>query len=298
MYNITFGDGYGVGELPLPIDFNDDGTISPKGYTPTPTSSTGGSSTGGIGIRIPPADDEMPWEPIIPEVAPPTAMFDLVSYEGYNVQFINESLGNIDSLLWDFGDGTFSTEESPLYTYAEAGTYIVRLWVSNAGGDDYHSESVITVDPTPSIGFNFAIGGYTGYFTNLSNTADYLWDFGDGQTSTARFPKHTYATTGDYTVTLKTGGLTLSKTVKIDVEILLEWTDNSDNEDGFKIERSPNGTDGWEEIAVITSPDIESYGVTKAKDGVDSAVINFFRVLAYSGAGESGYSNIANVRCS
>ena len=152
--------------------------------------------------------------------------------------------------------------------------------------------------PAPVADFNFGIGGDTLYLTNLSNTAEVLWDFGDGTTSTSRDPKHVYATTGEYVVTLKTQGLTIQKTVKIDVEILLEWQDNSDNEEGFKIERSPDGSTGWEEIAVITNPDIESYGVTLAKDGVDSAVMNFFRVYAYSAGGDSGYTNIANVRCS
>ena len=293
MYNITFGDGYGLGELPLPIEINEDGTISTVGVTPVEST----SSSAGIGISIPPLE-EIQYQPIIPEIAPPTAMFTSVTYGGYNVQFINESLGNVPILSWDFGDGFTSNEWSPIHTYATAGTYEVRLSVSNGGGSDYFVESVVTVDPAPVIDFDFAIGGYTTYFTNLSNTRDYLWDFGDGVTSTARDPKHLYAATGSYTVTLKTGGLTLQKTVKIDVEILLTWDDNADNEDGFKVERSPDGSTGWVEIVDITNPDIESYGVTLAKDGIDSAEMNFFRVLAYNGIGESGFSNIANVRCS
>ena len=290
-YVLTFGDGYDIGTGNLPLHLNDDGTITTNGYTPTPTQ--GHTSSSGIGIT--PGDE--PWNPIIPEVAPPTARFDSVSFNGNEVQFINESLGNVETLLWDFGDGQTSTEEHPIHVYSESGTHVVRLWVANDGGGDYHTVTIITVDPPPSIGFNFAIGGYTVYFTNLSNTSSYLWDFGDGQTSTAKDPKHTYTITGDYTVTLKTGGLTLQKTVKIDVEILLTWDDNSDNEDGFKIERSPDGSTDWVEIVAITSPDITSYGVTQAKDDVDSSIPNYFRVLAYKGDVNSGYSNIANVRC-
>ena len=295
-YDPTFGDGYDSGTGNLPLHLNDDGTITTNGYTPSPIQ--GHTSSSGIGIPIPsPDDDDMPWNPIVPEVAPPTGRFDSVSYEGYEVQFINESLGNIESLLWDFGDGQTSTEEHPIHTYAEGGDYIVSLTVSNSGGTGYWAVSVTTVDPIPEADFNFAIGGYTVYLTNLSNTSGYLWDFGDGQTSTDKHPKHTYATTGEYTVTLTTGGLTLQRTIKVDVEILLEWEDNSGDEEGFRIERSPNGSTDWEEIAVVGA-DITSYGVTLAKDGIDSAEMNFFRVYAYIGETDSDNpTNTASVKC-
>ena len=80
------------------------------------------------------------------------------------------------------------------------------------------------------------------------------------------------------------------------MEILLEWDDNSDNEIGFKIERSSDGSTDWAQIAVVGAG-TESYGVTLAKDGVDSNIINFFRVYAYNGTGDSGYSNTSSVRC-
>ena len=212
--DVVYGEGYSSSDSPFELD--DSGRPVVIGYGPGPPPSQG--STAGIGIPNPPEPapseptiQDMPYIPLIPEVAPPTAMFDSVSYEGYKVQFINESLGNIESILWSFGDGSTSTEEHPIYTYGVSGIYDVQLWISNEGGDDYYIKSVVTVDPTPEIGFNFAIGGYIAYFTNLSNTSDYLWDFGDGQTSTNRNPKHTYALTGEYTVTLKTGGLLFRK---------------------------------------------------------------------------------------
>lgn len=298
--DVTYGEGYSSSDSPFELD--DSGRPVVVGYGPGPPPSQG--STAGIGIPNPPEPapseptiQDMPYTPLIPKVAPPTAMFDSVSYEGYKVQFINESLGNIEGILWSFGDGSTSTEEHPIYTYGVSGTYDVQLWISNEGGDDYYIKSVVTVDPAPVVDFNFAIGGYTAYFTNLSNSPDSLWDFGDGQTSSDRNPKHVYATTGDYTVTLKTGGLTLQKEVKIDVEVLLEWSDNSEGETGFKIEHSLTGeAESWTQIATVGA-DIETYGVTKAKDGVDSAAVNFFRVRAYSSGGDSDYSNEANVRC-
>ena len=91
----------------------------------------------------------------------------------------------------------------------------------------------------------------------------------------------------------KLPGVSVAPTI---YDILLSWTDNSDNEDGFKIEHSPNGSE-WTQIAVVES-NVTSYLVTKETDGVDSSIQNYFRVRAYSGDGYSDYSNIANVQCS
>ncbi len=55
-------------------------------------------------------------------------------------------------------------------------------------------------------------------FTNLTNNGGtYVWDFGDGNTSTSTDPSHTYTTPGAYTVTLSTNGACGSDTtVKVD----------------------------------------------------------------------------------
>lgn len=299
MDNYEYGNGYDA--WLTPIKFDDDGVMHLQGYGPGPPDTK--SSDSGIGIPLPTPDpvdpvQEIPYEPLVPQVAPPTSMFSFVVYGEHTALFVNESLGNVESVLWDFGDGETSTEYDPIHQYAGAGTYDVMLTVVNEGGEDYYHKTVITEDPAPEVDFNFAIGGYSVYLTNLSNTAEYFWDFGDGTTSTARNPKHLYAGTGDYVITLKSSGVTVQKTIKIDVEILLTWVDVSSDEDGFKIEWSPDGSTGWIEIADIENPDVESYGVTKAKNGIDSAEMNFFRVLAYNGSGDSGYSNVSNVRCS
>ncbi len=61
--------------------------------------------------------------------------------------------------------------------------------------------------PAPSVGFNFTTGdGFapdTIQFTNKSvNADDYLWDFGDGDTSTAANPLHIFQSSGSYNVKL------------------------------------------------------------------------------------------------
>lgn len=62
---------------------------------------------------------------------------------------------------------------------------------------------LITVDQLPSASFTHFETALTVSFANTSaNATSYLWDFGNGQTSTLPNPTHTYATDGIYTVTL------------------------------------------------------------------------------------------------
>jgi PKD repeat protein len=58
------------------------------------------------------------------------------------------------------------------------------------------------VKPVPN--FSYTVEGLTVAFTDLSlnGPTAWLWDFGDGTTSTLQNPSHTYAKTGHYTVTL------------------------------------------------------------------------------------------------
>jgi lysophospholipase L1-like esterase len=67
--------------------------------------------------------------------------------------------------------------------------------------------------------------------------------------------------------------------------ISLSWTDNSNNETGFKIERK-TGTGAFEEIAVVTA-NTSTYSNT----GLQPSTSYTYRVFAYSAAGNSAFSN-------
>jgi hypothetical protein len=71
-------------------------------------------------------------------------------------------------------------------------------------------------------------------------------------------------------------------------KIRLTWTDNSNNETGFKIERSTDGAN----FSQITT--VAANTVTYQNTGLTSGTRYYYRVRATSGAGDSAYSNTAN----
>lgn len=125
--------------------------------------------------------------------------------EGTATSFTNSSTHNYLN-LWLFGDGDSSTSTSPLHTYAKGGTYNVILVVRSAQGCTDSFARTVVVRKKPSAQFTYSIaGGGLASFTALDqNLSNYLWKFGDGDTSTAINPSHTYSANGNYTVTLIT----------------------------------------------------------------------------------------------
>jgi gliding motility-associated-like protein len=133
------------------------------------------------------------------------------------VNFKDLSTGNPVSWQWDvygIGVGTPSSLQNPSATYFNPGTYTIRLIVTNAAGirDTIIKEKYITVFAQPIV--NFSSTTVTGCFplpvcfTDLSISGsgmitDWLWDFGDGTSSTSQTPCHTYTAAGNYNVSLR-----------------------------------------------------------------------------------------------
>jgi PKD repeat protein len=129
-----------------------------------------------------------------------------------SVSFTDLSTGAPTSWSWDFGDGNTSTAQNPSHTYDTPGTYTVSLTATNSfGSDTVDKVDYITVNtppPPPTADFSgtptLGDAPLSVSFTDLSTGAptSWSWDFGDGNTSTAQNPSHTYANSGAYTVSL------------------------------------------------------------------------------------------------
>ncbi len=144
---------------------------------------------------------------VIDEFVPPVASFEssTPACTGGEVHFTNTSdLGvpPAQDFLWAFGDGFTSTLMSPVHVYGAVGNYTVTMQLCNPAGCDAASGTV-EVGPGPVADFAYMVDELTLTLTNTSQyAAAYLWEFGDGFTSTLENPVHTYLTSGSYTVTL------------------------------------------------------------------------------------------------
>ena len=63
--------------------------------------------------------------------------------------FSDTSQGSSPKLVWNFGDGTTSTEQNPTHRYTSPGTYTVTLTATNAVSTDTETKAAyITVTST------------------------------------------------------------------------------------------------------------------------------------------------------
>jgi PKD repeat protein len=133
---------------------------------------------------------------------PVTAGFsDVVS--GDDVAFTNTSVDATDA-SWDFGDGNTSTSINPVHTYTSNGSYTICLIASSACSADTVCDTVTLCPETLTAAFTSTGTDLDYVFTNTSaGASQYVWDFGDGGTSTNGSPSHTFLTSGTYTVCLQ-----------------------------------------------------------------------------------------------
>lgn len=141
---------------------------------------------------------------------------DSVGCFPFPVTFTDKSTagdGVISSWHWDFGDGNTSTEQHPSHTYTGTGNYAVTLKVTSSNGctKTFSKSQYIQIASGVLTDFDFkpAVNSCNApleiIFNNKSveaGTVSYVWDFGDGQTSTDRDPHHNFTANGSYTVTL------------------------------------------------------------------------------------------------
>lgn len=116
------------------------------------------------------------------------------------INFLDNTTPVGKTYLWDFGDGTTSSAQSPSHTYNSPGKFGISITIETDSGciGTYSIANLIDVHPRPDADFD-AIP----YIAPLSNPIiefkdksthgyTWLWDFGDGGSSTNQNPNHTY----------------------------------------------------------------------------------------------------------
>ncbi|MDQ3280147.1 MAG: PKD domain-containing protein [Acidobacteriota bacterium] len=223
-YFWDFGDGYLGSEAVMRHVYGSPGT-----YTVTLTVSDGMESS-----------DETRQVATESTNRPPVADFVFSPSQpiaGQPVAFTNHSADADDATLsynWSFGDGATSSEANPTHTFAAKNVYNVVLTVSD-GKPNGHAEKVVSVtvergNEAPVASFTFSPSapeaGQSITFSSTSGDGDgdpmtYVWDFGDGTTSTGKIAQKTYASAGTRTVRLTatddrgaSGSTTTSVTVR------------------------------------------------------------------------------------
>jgi PKD repeat protein len=240
--------------------------------------------------------------------------------------------GTLVSYAWDFGDGGTSTEANPNHAYGVGGPYVVTLTVTDNGGATTTQELLVNVfepnvAPVAVSSSNIASGPMPldvifsagGTYDPDGFVGNMHWDLGDGSESWGGKAYHTFYNQGTYQVTLTAydgrGGAGSAPPLTVTVGpplpplapdglsaiaftpdwINVTWTDNSNNEDGFKVERCQGTTpycdatpSAWGQIAQ-TDRNINYYGDT----GLPSTTTFSYRARAFNVTAASGYSNVS-----
>ncbi|MEM1181853.1 MAG: PKD domain-containing protein [Acidobacteriota bacterium] len=140
--------------------------------------------------------------------APGTLEFNAVASPVLTSRFYNADLDNV--FTWTFGDGAEGAGASVMHTYAAVGPWTVRgtgRLTSGQGGScsvtGTNSFGAIPVVTDISITERFDIFEVV-FSTFAVGSEGWLWHFGDGTTSTAQSPRHTYPGIGFYTACVTT----------------------------------------------------------------------------------------------
>jgi len=142
--------------------------------------------------------------------------------------------------LWQFGDGSTSTEESPTHTFTEAATYNVNVNITDSEGRTATSPNLrivasLSQDLKTSISSSVSYGmgpldvNFYSVVENATGTISYNWTFGDGTYSEEEDPLHTYSEPGIYTVHLTVRDSSAKEAMSQDIEITVT------SEDGLEV---------------------------------------------------------------
>jgi len=241
--------------------------------------------------------------------------------------------GSLVSYQWDFGDGNGSTEPSPGHQYLIGGPFVATLAVTDDGGTTTNQEvRVGALEPNqPPIAVASAnvLSGPAPLYVVFSTAGSYdpdgfpgniKWTFGDGGIYWGATAYHTFSQAGswpvDVTVYDARGGTgTASLTIDVGAPLIpnppsdpralvvstswinLYWSDNSNNETGFEVERCVGtaavcavNPSAWSQIG---APGVNTELFINNTD-VQLSTTYCYRVRAVNITGPSAWSPVAS----
>ncbi len=237
--NVQFTNTSEGDQLTLSWDFDGNGTVDSTTSNPSFEYTDSGNYTATLNVSNPAGSDSASVTINVSEAIaqlPPTAAFQPSVLSGFaplNVQFTNQSFGDITNYEWDFdGNGTIdSTAQNPSHTYTQAGTYQAELTAIGPGGSNSITTSIevaeLPVLPVAQFATNTTSGtaplNVTFSITTQTNYDAFTWDFdGDGtpDNTTDNPASFTYQQAGEYdaTLTLSNAAGSDSTTQRITVE--------------------------------------------------------------------------------
>lgn len=144
----------------------------------------------------------------------------------------NEDAKQPVTVSWAFGDNATAAGASTQHAFNAAGTYNVSATATNRKGksSDVATARVVVKDMNPAAitgmrASNMSPDTETSVTFSATTTGDapvsYSWSMGDGTTSTAMSPSHTFRSPGSYTVSLEVSNAygTDSRTMSVSVSM-------------------------------------------------------------------------------
>lgn len=145
------------------------------------------------------------------------------------VNFTNQSTPG-GYYLWDFGDGSKDTATNPVHIYTVAGTYKIKLLVTDLNGCGFRDsviDSVRVLNKTTAsfITEQLPCEARVQFYPGNGTTRPVFWDFGDGASDTSLKPEHMYKRSGTYAIVFVTGaGTPCSDTLRKDIQLVVDTT--------------------------------------------------------------------------
>jgi len=241
-------------------DFDNDGIIDSTEQNPTFTYETADIYSVKLIAENADSADEMLKTDYI-RVAAVTANFTADPTTGtapLTVHFTDQSVGNITSWQWNFGNDDTSDLQNPSYTYKQPGTYTVSLTVSDGTNEDTKTRVINVSPPEQLIQADFiaspiyGVGSLTVQFTDRSSdsTTSWKWDFDNDDTSDLQNPSYTYEQPGTYTVSLTVSDGTNENTKTRTNYIKVDPEKEETSYYGKILTISPENSDGNENIQI------------------------------------------------